>query len=226
VSYNVNGAVSPIPPSESLYQYDMITRPTDPVRPGYEFVGWQLSNGIIWDFNVMSMPAQDIVLTAIWEEQNILIDFNGNGGPFTMPLSIITQVGTTILTPIIESIDNFIFYGFSYNPEPTTDVVDFESTQFYEDVTLYAQFDELDDSGNENLETPPPENPTPAPTPVPEPEVTPEPVSPVPVEKVENKPAPTSTKSLANTGDNNKELFLTGVVLIVISMFSIVKRKF
>ncbi len=212
VSFETNGAISATPDSQDLFVDDKIGRPVDPVKPGYEFTGWTTADGVLWDFDTMGMPAQDIVLTATYNELNINIKFDPNGGPFTVPSDIITKIGSLIANPSIETINNFKFNGWSLSPDGSTGLVDFSSMKFMSDATLYAQYSEV---------TPPasvPVDNTPA---VVEKEAEPLVVEPsvAPVQEVQKE-------KLVETGENNLEMMLFGMILMVLSFVGIVKRKF
>ena len=212
VSFETNGAISATPDSQDLFVDDKIGRPVDPVKPGYEFTGWTTADGVLWDFDTMGMPAQDIVLTATYNELNINIKFDPNGGPFTVPSDIITKIGSLIANPSVETINNFKFNGWSLSPDGSTGLVDFSSMKFMSNATLYAQYSEV---------TPPasvPVDNTPA---VVEKEAEPLVVEPsvAPVQEVQKE-------KLVETGENNLEMMLFGMILMVLSFVGIVKRKF
>ena len=61
-----------------------ITKPTDPTRDGYDFVGWFTeSNGnTSWDFEKDIMPSNDITLYAKWNIHRNTVTFEANGGRF------------------------------------------------------------------------------------------------------------------------------------------------
>jgi hypothetical protein len=108
--------------------------------------------------------------------------------------------------------NNFIFNGWSLSPDGSTGLVDFSSMKFMSDATLYAQYSDV---------TPPasvPVDNTPA---VVEKEAEPLVVEPsvAPVQEVQKE-------KLVETGENNLEMMLLGMILMVLSFVGIVKRKF
>lgn len=66
VTYNVNGGSELLP--IVLSKGSKLTRPTDPVKEGFDFIEWQL-NGIKFDFD--TIINEDIQLEAIWMEERI-----------------------------------------------------------------------------------------------------------------------------------------------------------
>lgn len=60
-----------------------VTKPTDPIRPGYVFSGWysteDYQDGTLWSFDT-PMPANDITLYAYWMPISYTITFDSDGG--------------------------------------------------------------------------------------------------------------------------------------------------
>ena len=56
-----------------VYFGELVTKPADPLREGYEFGGWykSLAFADAWDFEVDTMPAQNITLFAKWEAATV-----------------------------------------------------------------------------------------------------------------------------------------------------------
>ncbi len=64
VQFNTNGGCTV--ESQVIASGDKATEPKDPVRDGYEFLGWFTASGERWDFNT-SITA-DLTLFALWEK--------------------------------------------------------------------------------------------------------------------------------------------------------------
>ena len=81
VSFNLGYAGAPTMSDIIVSQGSQVNEPTQPVRSGYNFLGWYL-NGSLYDF---ASPVQnDITLVAQWEEIVIYnINYNLNGGSLT-----------------------------------------------------------------------------------------------------------------------------------------------
>lgn len=54
-----------------------VSRPEDPMREGYLFVGWKFGEE---DFDFDWIVTEDIVLTAVWKKAEVVSDENGNSG--------------------------------------------------------------------------------------------------------------------------------------------------
>ena len=71
---------TPVPPTEEVLYGDKVTKPTDPTKSEYNFVGWQLE-GQTFDFNITPITAS-ITLKAIWSnEQLFTVTFDRGGTP-------------------------------------------------------------------------------------------------------------------------------------------------
>jgi uncharacterized repeat protein (TIGR02543 family) len=67
---------------------DLIDKPDDPVKPGFEFQGWYLDLSFTkgWNFEIDVMPEKSIVFYAKWGTTIRTITYNLNGGEM-IPLS-------------------------------------------------------------------------------------------------------------------------------------------
>ena len=66
---------------EMILEYgEKITKPKDPKRKGYEFVGWNIEIP-------SEMPAKNLMCTAIWKKETYTISYNLNGGSASNPES-------------------------------------------------------------------------------------------------------------------------------------------
>lgn len=66
VSFDKNGAESADIPSQSFTKGGTATKPADPTRYGYIFVGWETESGEIWNFE--NAVNSDLNLKAKWEK--------------------------------------------------------------------------------------------------------------------------------------------------------------
>ena len=115
------------------YEYGaIVTAPKDPIRDGYNFVGW---NAEIPE----RMPAKNLTFTAKWEGQIKTITYNLNDGSLleTYPLEFKVGLGTTLPTPTRSGYD---FGGWYTNPEFTGTPLNKIATTVINDVTLYAKW--------------------------------------------------------------------------------------
>ena len=76
VSFNSNGGSTVA--SQTVVEGKKATRPANPTKKGYTFIGWLL-DGKTYDFN--TTITKNITLTASWEElATYTVSFNSNGG--------------------------------------------------------------------------------------------------------------------------------------------------
>lgn len=74
LSFDLNGGGSSTPASQILSEGEKGVQPDNPTREGYTFSGWNTSadgSGYIWNFDSNTMPAEDVVLYAQWEENTL-----------------------------------------------------------------------------------------------------------------------------------------------------------
>ena len=109
-----------------------VTKPTDPIRDGYDFVGWFTeSNGnTLWDFEKDTMPSNDITLYAKWNIHRNTVTFEANGGLFSdgeehedVPRQ---SVGSKIAEPEEPTREGYNFVGWYESTDGTGEKWDFE----------------------------------------------------------------------------------------------------
>ena len=112
-----------------------ITRPADPVKPGYRFLLWQLK-GIEFEFS--TKITTDIVLDAIYDEKKCQVKFDGNGGTDGATINI--PCGTKVTNPPISTREGYRFDGWGLD----NDAFDFSTTTINDNVTFKALWTCLD----------------------------------------------------------------------------------
>ena len=92
-------------------EYGMpVTKPADPIKEGYTFVGWSVEVP-------SSMPAKDLEIMALWQVNLYTITFDTVGG--SQIDAITSEYGSTIIKPANPTKEGYTFAGWS--PEiPTT----------------------------------------------------------------------------------------------------------
>src|SRR5690606_949771 len=89
-----------------------ITKPEDPTKEGYMFLGWYL-NDQLFDFETSILS--NITLEAKWEEieevEYVTITFETNGGSILEPREI--QKGYVLTKPVDPTKDDLDFVGWS-----------------------------------------------------------------------------------------------------------------
>src|SRR5690606_23476025 len=112
-----------------------ITKPEDPTKEGYMFLGWYL-NDQLFDFETSILS--NITLEAKWEEieevEYVTITFETNGGSILEPREI--QKGYVLTKPVDPTKDDLDFVGWSTSNDEFIEF-DFE-TPITSNLTLYA----------------------------------------------------------------------------------------
>lgn len=77
VTFETNGGNMITP--QDVYVGDLIIRPADPTKDGFNFIGWYKNENLTqaWNFNTDLMPANDMTLYAKWVKNvdNVIEDF-------------------------------------------------------------------------------------------------------------------------------------------------------
>ena len=129
----------------------LANRPTDPVKVGYAFMGWNL-NGAEYDFT--EPVTSDIELEAQWEENAsswCTVTFMALGGAFadgTDVQSFTVQEGEAVLEPTAPVKKGFTLQGWTLDGE----TYDF-SKAVTKDIVLKAQWEKKDPSMTEHKVT-------------------------------------------------------------------------
>ena len=87
-----------------------ITAPADPIREGYTFIGWDRDIPV-------TMPAENITVTAQWEINRYTITFDTAGGSEIAPIT--QDYGTNITAPADPTREGYTFIGWD-KAIPTT----------------------------------------------------------------------------------------------------------
>ncbi len=99
LSFNLNGGSGDIP-SQTVMVGALAAQPTNPTRAGYTFKEWNTSidgKGTTWNFNTMTMPANDITLYAQWTKANNNLPDTGVSGDVYIIASPIILLGSYFL---------------------------------------------------------------------------------------------------------------------------------
>ena len=87
-----------------------ITAPADPTREGYTFIGWDRDIPV-------TMPAENMTVTAQWEINRYTITFDAAGGSEIAPIT--QDYGTAIVSPADPTREGYTFIGWD-REIPTT----------------------------------------------------------------------------------------------------------
>ena len=127
--------------TEITYAYGTkITKPKDPTRTGYTFLGWY-ANGTAFDFDTMTMPAAEFYLTALWQVNQYTITFDSTGG--TDVASITQDYNTAVTEPDEPTREGYTFAGWFTGANGTGDRYFSGSTLYMplNGLNLYAKWD-------------------------------------------------------------------------------------
>ena len=133
VTFNSDGGSSVA--TQTIEKGKTATKPANPTRSGYTFIGWQL-NGSTYNFS--TPVTANIELTAVWEREKAkyTVTFNSNGGT-AVANQTITE-GSTVSRPSNPTRSGFTFKAWTLNGSN----YDF-STPVTSDLTLTATWTEI-----------------------------------------------------------------------------------
>jgi M6 family metalloprotease-like protein/uncharacterized repeat protein (TIGR02543 family) len=116
VTFESNGGSSIS--SQSVFNGDKVTKPNDPVKEGYDFLGWYYQDEL-WIF--IGYPVtSDIVLEAKYEAINYTLTYNLDGGSFKEELINFTYTIESDTFWIPEpSKEGYVFIGWTYFGQET-----------------------------------------------------------------------------------------------------------
>lgn len=133
-----------------------VSKPSNPTRSGYTFLGWYTSSGGVYDFN--STVTSSFTLYAKWSEiQNYTVTFNSNGGS-SVSAQTVTSGGT--VKEYTPTRSGYTFLGW-YTSSGTKYNFNSKVTSSF---TLYAKWKQNATTPTPTP-TPTPSKPTPTPTP-------------------------------------------------------------
>lgn len=158
-------------PSDSTPEYSsnntiiLTISPTEPVRPGYEFLGWSLNP--YWNEDDDCYPANGSIMVypgtttlyAIWIQTNFTIRFdtnNGTGGPGVIVASGSGAAQVMIPTSPDPTRDGYTFLGWSLEPDGQVDpeYAKGRLVTINSNITLYAVWSQNSQPGEGDEEEP------------------------------------------------------------------------
>lgn len=99
VQFDLNGGTSEVTvEAQTIKEGGLVTKPNDPLKEGYSFVGWTSTDGeTLWDFLVDTVK-ENMTLTARWTLQELKITFETLGG-LPVPEEQIVLYGEKVIEP-------------------------------------------------------------------------------------------------------------------------------
>jgi uncharacterized repeat protein (TIGR02543 family) len=135
VTFNVAGGSSVAP--VTLDENTAVTKPQNPTRAGYKFLGWFTAENGGAEYNFTAPVTADTTLYARWE-QNLVVTFDMDGGaPAAENQSV--ESGAYALRPTNPTKDGYKFVDW-YNAQTGGAVFNFATTPITANTTIYARF--------------------------------------------------------------------------------------
>jgi len=102
-----------------------VNKPADPVREGYTFLGWNK------EFPE-TMPADNLLLKAVWEANDITLSFDTDGGTEISPIT--GKCGEAYEKPANPEKEGYVFLGWSENLPDKMPTSNITYTALWEEV--------------------------------------------------------------------------------------------
>ena len=131
VIFDSNGG-SEVESATGLKYHDKVTKPSDPTRTGYTFLGWYFEGDEgdeLWNFDEDVIEWNETTLFAKWQVNQYTITFDSNGGTAVAPIT--QDYGTPVTAPADPTLEDYTFAGW-FPTIPTN--------MLAEDITLTAQW--------------------------------------------------------------------------------------
>jgi uncharacterized repeat protein (TIGR02543 family) len=115
-----------------------VTKPADPMKTGYKFIGWYTDNGltraVTWPY---AMTFSSVTFYAKWSTEQNTVAFNSNGGSSVSPVTV--AYGASISKPADPVMAGYTFAGW-YLDSGCTSAVIWPYTIAASNVTFYAKW--------------------------------------------------------------------------------------
>ena len=135
VSFNTNGGSAVT--AQTVEEGKTATKPADPTREGYKFIGWYADSAFATAFDFTKAITADTTVYANWEKKTYTVSFNTDGGSSVDPQTV--DEGKTAAQPADPTKDGYRFAGW-YADSAFAAAFDF-SKAIMADTTVYAKWD-------------------------------------------------------------------------------------
>ena len=125
--------------SQTIESGSKVTKPNEPTKTGYNFVGWYVDSNKTMKYNFESAVTSNIKLYAKWNVNSYTVSFDTDGGSAISSQTV--ESGSKVTKPADPTKDGYKFAGWYLNSGKTT-AYDFESA-VTNDITLYAKWEVL-----------------------------------------------------------------------------------
>ena len=144
ITFNTDGGS--LVESQIVKKNEIAKKPNDPVKEGYNFIGWTL-DGKTFDFN--NRIEKDITLIAVWKKiaeniETFVITFDTNGG--NTIANQIVEKGKTVEKPIDPTKE-----GYSFNGWYIDDKEYLFDTEVNSDLIIKAKWNKKQTNKNSNI---------------------------------------------------------------------------
>ena len=126
--YTIKWIVDGVVTEQTVTEESAITKPANPEKEGYTFVGWTPE---IPDM----MPAENLEFSAVWQVNKYTVTFDAAGGTTIAPITL--EYGAAIIPPTTPEKDGYTFIGWA--PE-------LPETMPANDLTVVAVYEEAETS--------------------------------------------------------------------------------
>ena len=138
VSFETGEEVSSVAAQTIEYQKNA-TKPTDPTRTGYDFVGWYTSDTYTTEFNFTGTAiTADTTVYAKWNIHSYTVSFDTSGGSTVAPQTVEYQKNAT--KPATDPTRTGYDFAGWYVDEVFETEYDFDYIEISEDTTIYAKW--------------------------------------------------------------------------------------
>lgn len=134
VTFNSNGGSEV--PSQQVTKGNTVSRPPNPTREGYAFLGWYLDDNLVQIYNFNTPVTSNITLYAKWTQNFYTVIFNSNGGSIVESQSVVW--GNKAKMPDDPTKYGYNFSGW-YTDKSLTVGYDFNKV-VTANITLYAKW--------------------------------------------------------------------------------------
>ncbi|MGL5042893.1 MAG: InlB B-repeat-containing protein, partial [Culicoidibacterales bacterium] len=144
VVFDLNGGQGVAPEEIVVPVSGLISEPSRPIRPGFDFWGWNVTvegREANWDFNFDRVGNEDITLYAQWRVAEYVLSYSSNGISSSVPNMEWLRFLEKATEPVEPTNENYTFIGWNTTMDGQGKQWNFAvDTMPENDVLLYAQW--------------------------------------------------------------------------------------
>ncbi|MBR6071629.1 MAG: InlB B-repeat-containing protein [Acholeplasmatales bacterium] len=138
VKFETNGGSSVS--SQKIESGSTATKPTDPTKKGYSFVGWFSDDALTTEFDFSAVISSSTTIYAKWAIESYTVSFNVKGGNETIDDQTVEYNGT-LTKPTDPTKDGYTFGGWYTSTSYLTEFA--FTSKVTRSFTLYAKWNEI-----------------------------------------------------------------------------------